>query len=73
MALVWYIHYHTYCSVCGFNLLYCRCMGENCHAVQLFTASQVWEASRQFVRKLELYVADLHPTSVEKVLGKDFT
>ena len=31
------------------DLLYCRCMGENRHAVQLFTASQVWEASRQYV------------------------
>ena len=35
------------------------------------TARQVREASRQFVRKLELYVAHLHPTSVEKVLGKE--
>ena len=36
-----------------------------------FLASQVREASRQFVRKLELYVANLHPTSVEKVLRKE--
>ena len=54
------------------DLLYCRCMGKNRHAVQLFTASHVREASRQFVRKFELYVASFHPTSVEKVPGKEF-
>ena len=55
------------------DLLYCRCMGEHRNAVQLFTSSQVREASRQFVRKLELglYVASLRLTSVERYQVKN--
>ena len=56
------------------DLLYCRCMGEHRHAVQLFTSSQVREASRQLVLQLELglHAASLHLTSVEKVPDKEF-
>ena len=55
------------------DLLHCRCMGEHRHVVQLFTSSQVREASQQFVRNLELglCVASLHLTSVERYQVKN--
>ena len=55
------------------DLLYCRCVGEHRHAAQLFTSSQVREASRQFKCTLELglYVASLHLTSVERYQVKN--
>ena len=71
MAPVWNIHYHTCYSV--WLLIFSTVevwVNINMQSNYL-PSSQVLEAGRQFVGKLELYSVSLHLISVEKVPGKE--
>ena len=69
MALVWYIHYHTCCSV--WHLISSTVEVWVNIAMQSNYLPQVkfGEAGRKFVRKLELYFVSLHLISAEKLPG----
>ena len=63
------VHTLSYLFSVALDLFYCRFMGENCQAFQL---SKVLIYSSSSPESQLFYVASLHPTSVEKVPGKEF-